>query len=83
MFVLLYLLHTGPRFFSLLFTEERFAVQVCSFSGGALLHDHIYLYLGAAVLKSCFDTALKVLLPRGDWVSFSKGFCSVLRVLLN
>lgn len=50
------------------------------FRGGALLHDHIYLYPGAAVLKKktpilFFDTALKVLLPRGGWVCLSKGFC--------
>lgn len=79
-FVLLYLLHTGPRFFSPLFTDERFAVQVCSFSGGsAATRSHLFVPRSGCVKKKTpilfFDTALKVLLPRGGWVCLSKGFC--------
>lgn len=79
-FVLLYLLHTGPRFFSPLFTDERFAVQVCSFSGGKRCYTITFICTSERLLKKktpilFFDTALKVLLPRGGWVCLSKGFC--------
>lgn len=75
----LFAAHWASLFLAVIYRREICCAGMQFFRGEALLHDHIYLYLGAAVKKKTpilfFDTALKVLLPRGGWVCLSKGFC--------